>query len=59
MFWSNTPPLIADSRQDRAAIFSTQERKRLPFIEGIDVRLAHPLPGKPASGAGGPHVGGY
>ena len=24
---------------------------RLPFIGGIDVRLAHQLPGKPAAGA--------
>lgn len=27
------------------------QRRGLPFIEGIDVRLAHPLPGKQAAGA--------
>ena len=33
--------------------------RRLPFIRGIDVMLARQLPGKPAPGAGGKHVGSY
>ena len=32
-------------------------RRRLPFIGGIEVRLAHQLPGKPAAGVGGKHTG--
>ena len=31
----------------------------LPFIGGIDFRWAHQLPGKPATGTGGKHVGSY
>ena len=30
-----------------------------PFKGGTDVSLAHQLPGKPAPGAGGKHVGSY
>ena len=41
------------------AIFVTWGRKRLSFIGSIDVRLSHQLPGKPAAGAGGNHVGSY
>lgn len=37
---------------DMTAVFTTQGRKRLPFIAGIDIRLPHQLPGKPAAGAG-------
>ena len=37
---------------DVTAVLTTQGRKRLPFIEGIDIRLPHQLPGKPAAGAG-------
>ena len=37
---------------DVTAVFTTQGRKRLPFIEGIDIRLPHQLLGKPAAGAG-------
>ena len=37
----------------------TQGRKRLPFIEGIDFRLAHQLPEKPVAGAGSKHVDSY
>jgi len=29
-----------------------RERRRLPSIGGIDVRLAHQLPRKPVAGAG-------
>ena len=39
-------------KQDMKAVFATQGRRRLPFIEGIDIRLAHLLPGKPAAGQG-------
>ena len=45
--------------QDVAAIFANWGERRLPFIGGIDVRLAHQLPGKPAAGAGGKRVGSY
>ena len=34
-------------------------RRRLPFIGGINVRLAHQLPGKPAAGTGSKQVGNY
>ena len=44
------PPCMAGSRQDVTAIFTTQGRRRLPFVGGIDIRLAHQLPGKPAAG---------
>ena len=54
-----TPPCMVGGRQDLAAIVATWGRKRLPFTGGIDVRLAHQLPGKPAAGAGGKHVGSY
>ena len=49
----------ADGRQDMAAILTSWGRRKLPFIGGIDFRLAHQLPGKPAAGAGGKHVGSY
>ena len=39
------------SRQGMAAVFTTQYRRRLSFIGGTDVRLAHQLPRKQASGA--------
>ena len=42
---------MADGRQDTAAVFTTEGRRRLPFIGGIDVGLAHQLPGQPAAGA--------
>ena len=52
--WSNTPPCIADGEQDTAAVFEIQQGEgRLPVIGGIDIRLAHQLPRKPAAGAGG------
>ena len=57
--WSNMPPCTADGGQDSAATLAIQGRRRLPFIGGIDIRLAHQLPGKPAAGAGGKHVGSY
>ena len=41
------------------AIFVIWGRKRLSSIGSIDVRLSHQLPGKPAAGAGGKHVGSY
>lgn len=40
---------------DRTTVFPTPGR-RLPFIAGNDVRLAHHLPWKPAARAGGKHV---
>ena len=46
--WSNTPPYAADRGQDVAAVFAPRGRGRLPVTEGIDIRLAHGLPGKPA-----------
>ena len=53
------PPCTADSGQDSAAIFAIQGRRRLPLIEGIDVQLAHQLPGKPEAGGGSKLVGSY
>ena len=47
--WSNTPLCVADG-QDMAAIFVPGVRARLPVIGGIEVRLAHWLPGKLAEG---------
>ena len=44
--WSNLPPGMA-TREEEA-----RERRRLPSIGGIDVRLAHQLPRKPVAGAG-------
>ena len=35
-------------RQDMATKMAAGEKERLPFIGGIEVRLAHQLPGKPA-----------
>ena len=49
---SDTLPCAADDRQDTAIISATWGRRRLPYIEGIDIRWAHPLPGKPAGGHG-------
>lgn len=40
------------------ASFATWRRRRLPFIRGIDIRLAQ-LPGEPAAGAGSKHIGRY
>ena len=57
--WSNTSLCVADSKQDMAADFATRGRRRLPFIGGINVRLAHKSPGKPAAGAGSKHIGSY
>lgn len=52
-----TPYLVQqESWQDKGAIFPTQRRK-LPFIGGIDMRLAHQLPGKPMGGAEDNHTG--
>ena len=50
---------MADSRKDMAATFATWGRSKLPFIGGIEVRLTHQLPRKPAAGAGGKHVDSY
>ena len=50
---------MADSKQNAAVIFTTQETRRPPLIGGIDIRLAHQLPGKPAAKAGGKFVGSY
>ena len=43
--WSDNPLCAADCRQNVVAVFTTQGRRRLPFIGGIDIRLAHRLPG--------------
>ena len=51
--WSDispAPPCAAEDGQDMAAVFAPWGRVRLPVIRGIDIRLAHPLPGKPAEG---------
>lgn len=56
--WSNTLFSAADGRQDIVAIFVTSGR-RLPFIGGIDIRLAHQLPWKSEAGAGAKHIGSY
>ena len=48
--WSNTPPCIADGEQDTAAVFEIQQGEgRVLVIGGIDIRLAHQLPRKPAA----------
>jgi len=45
---------MAGGRQDMASIFATQGRllRKLPFIGGIDIRLAHQLPRKLVAGSG-------
>lgn len=45
--WSDTPLWTAAGGRDRAAVFTTWGRGRLPVTGGIDVRLAYRLPGKP------------
>ena len=46
-FWSAAPLCVADV----AAIFAVGGGwGRLPVIEGVEIRLAHQLPGKPAEG---------
>ena len=61
--WSNTPLCTAGSKKDRAAVFPTGGRRRgeggYQLKGEVTVRLAHQLPGKPAAGAEGKHVGGY
>ena len=42
----------ADKRPDTVAVFTTWVRRRLPFIGGINIILAHQLPRKPMTGAG-------
>ena len=50
-FWSKVLgwPCKAGSRQDTAAVFAALVEEKEPIV-GIDIRLAHPLPGKPAEG---------
>ena len=48
--WSSTPPCVADSRQDMAAVFTPSRRGRLPVIGEIDVKLAFQLPRKATEG---------
>lgn len=48
--WSSTPPSVADSRQDMAAVLTPSRRGRLPVIREIDIRLAFQLPGKATEG---------
>ena len=60
---SDTPPPKAEGGQaggqDTTTVFTAWRRGRLPFIGGINLRLAHQLSGKPAAGAGGKLVGSY
>ena len=52
---------VAD-RQDMAAVFTTEGaagRRRLPFVGGTDVRVAHWLQRKPVAGLGGKHMSTY
>ena len=51
--WSYTLPQTTDSSQDIIATFTTQGRRKLTFIRGIDIRLAQ----KPAAGARGRYIG--
>ena len=53
--WGNTPPGTADGGQDRVAVFAPRGGGRLPVMGGIDVRLAHQLPGKLAVGHASHH----
>ena len=46
-------------RPATGATFAPQGSGKLPFIVGIEVRLASQLPGKPVAGAGGKHAGSY
>ena len=53
--WNNTQPCTSESGQDVAAVFAPGGKGRLPVIGGVDLRLAHRLPGKPAE-AHTPHL---
>lgn len=44
---------MTDGSQDITATFTTQGRRKLTFIRGIDIRLAQ----KPAAGARGRYIG--
>ena len=48
---------MAEGSQDITALFAAQGRGKLPFIGGIDIRLAYKLPEKPAAGAKGRYIG--
>ena len=43
--WGDTPMCTADSRQDVIEAFTTQGRRMLPSIRGIEIRWAHQSPG--------------
>ena len=43
--WGDSPMCTADGRQDVTEAFTTQGRRMLPSIRGIDIRWAHQLPG--------------
>lgn len=50
-------PTVCGRRQTgRGSSPPSSGNKRLPFIGGVDVRLAYQSPGKPAAWAGGKHV---
>lgn len=57
--WSRRSPCKGDGRRDMAAFFSTWGKKLATVYVGIDIRVPHQLPGKPAPGAGSKHVGSY
>lgn len=47
---------ILESPQDLVAVFTPWGRRTLPVLGGIDIRLAHWLPGKLAEGYGPHHL---
>ena len=46
--WSNAPLCAAGGELDMEVVFTNRRRGRVTVIEGIDIKLAHWLPGKPA-----------
>ena len=48
--WSNAPSCAPDDGQDMVAVFAPGGKERLLVTGGIEVRLVHGLPGKPAEG---------
>ena len=56
--WSETPLRTAAGKKDIANL-RYLGKMEATIYRGTDVRMAHQLPGKPAAGAGGKHVGNY
>ena len=54
--WRRQAVVAKDGRQQQSSLQGIGKVRRVPVVGGIDVRLAHQLPGIPAAGSGGNHV---